>query len=200
MKLPATMAACLITIGILSPAFGDPGAVSGGGSGGAYNTQPIGTSPTSSSTTSGPSPSPAQNDPDIDDTLYRTSTKDSPGSSVMLRDEGALREKPRAREKVVEVNSSKSLPSSGTDPKFQGSLLNLGLAPMERVAAKTTETKKEGATVKSTQANPIRQARDRDTRKELEPLSASSKLDLSLLPAPSATVSPAAKSAPSQKQ
>src|SRR5438105_15026602 len=163
MKLPTTIAACLITIGILSPAFSDPGSTSGGGAG--YNTQPMGMSPTSSSTQTGSSasaasPSPTQSDSGTgDDTLYRTNT--GAGAGVMLREEGILREKPRAREKVVEVNSSKSLPSSGSDPKFQGSLLNLGLTPIEQVGAKGTEANKERAMVKSTQPNPISQARDR---------------------------------------
>ncbi len=199
MKLPVTIAVCLIAVGVVSRVLGEPGPVSGGGSG--YNTQPVIASPTSPSTQPGTATSSStQNDSDVDDSLYRVPTKDSPGNGVMLRDDGALREKPLGREKMVVVDSSKKLPSSGSDPKFQGSLLNAGLTSLDKPALKANETNNEGVKAKTTQPNPIIQARERDVTKKLEPLSASSKLDLSLLPAASATASPAAKSAPSPKQ
>src|SRR5207237_10583359 len=104
MKLPITVAVGLITIGFVSRMHGDPGTAGGGG----YNTQPTGTSSTSSSTQTGnasSTASPAPNEPGLDDTLYRG--KRGAGAGAMLRDEGILHEKPRPREKVVEVNSGK---------------------------------------------------------------------------------------------
>jgi hypothetical protein len=72
-----------------------------------------------------------------DDTLYRGKTSES--ENPMARDEGRLHFKTRPKEKIQEVDSLKSLPSSGTDKKFQGSLLNSGVASIETIGAKTND-------------------------------------------------------------
>src|SRR5438105_15958410 len=73
-----------------------------------------------------------------DDTLYRGKTTES--ENPMLRDEGALHFKTRPKEKVQEVDSLKNLHSSGSDPKFQRSLLNSDVSAIENIKEKANET------------------------------------------------------------
>ena len=131
---------------------------------GGYNTQPVVSNPTSpdstgsnfgqlpappatgtgsgatgantsgSSNNSNPSYS-GKDDPD-DPTLYRTKTQDSLASGAMSRDEGQLTAKPRRREKISIVDSTTKLPSTGTDPKFQGSLLHSSVTSIADIADK----------------------------------------------------------------
>src|SRR5207244_10079529 len=77
---------------------------------------------------------PAGSDVD-DDTLYRAPTKESLGTG-MARDEGAIHFKPRAKEKINQVDSLNNLHSSGTDPKFQGGLALSGVPSIKNVAIK----------------------------------------------------------------
>ena len=56
-----------------------------------------------------------------------------------MRDEGPLHFKTRPKEKIQEVDSLKKLSSSGTDPKFQGSLLHSGLSSIESLGEKANE-------------------------------------------------------------
>jgi len=58
----------------------------------------------------------------------------------MMRDEGPLHFKTRPKEKVQEVDSLKNLPSSGSDPKFQGNLLNSGVSSIKDLGGKGNET------------------------------------------------------------
>ncbi len=75
---------------------------------------------------------------DVDDpTLYRMKTKDSVASGAMSRDDGELTRKIRKPEKVLNVESTKQLPTSGTDPKFQGSLLQSSVSSIRDVGATT---------------------------------------------------------------
>lgn len=65
----------------------------------------------------------SSNDSDTDDpTLTRMKTKDSLASGEMTRDEGELTRKVMRKEKVANVDT-KQLPTSGSDSKFSGSLL-----------------------------------------------------------------------------
>jgi hypothetical protein len=59
----------------------------------------------------------------------------------MLRDEGALHFKTRPKEKIQEVDSLKNLQSSGSDPKFQGSLLNSAVTEIKKVNEKANEAR-----------------------------------------------------------
>lgn len=63
--------------------------------------------------------------------LQRLRSKDSLAAGAMSRDEGQLTAKARRREKILQVESTKQLPTSGTDPRFQGSLLNSGLPSIQ---------------------------------------------------------------------
>jgi hypothetical protein len=75
-----------------------------------------------------------------DDTLYRGKTSDM--ETVLLRDEGALHFKPRPKEKIQEVDTLKDLRTSGSDSKFQGSLLHNSVTSIEDVGAKAVEDAK----------------------------------------------------------
>src|SRR2546423_6108779 len=136
MKLPIAFSIVTIAIGITSAAFaqspppsrapspsgiGLPGTNSGAGS----------TGPSSAATPN------ESNTDESDDTLYRGKTTES--ENPMMRDEGPLHFKTRPKEKVQEVDSLKNLPSSGTDPKFQGSLLHSGLSSIESLGEKANE-------------------------------------------------------------
>src|SRR5436190_1882281 len=71
-----------------------------------------------------------------DDTLYRGKTSES--ENPMLRDEGRIHFKTRPKEKIQQVDSLKNLQSSGSDPRFQGSLLHSNVASIKDVGEKTT--------------------------------------------------------------
>ena len=88
------------------------------------------------STTSKPSKDDNKtSDDETDPNLQRLGTKDSLGE--MSRDEGQLTRKLQRREKVTQVESTKQLPSSGTDPKFQGSLLHSSVTSIDDIGEKT---------------------------------------------------------------
>ncbi len=77
-----------------------------------------------------------------DDTLYRLKTKDSLGAGSMSRDEGQLTARQLRREKMLKVESTKQLPTSGTDPKFQTNLLHSGVTSINDITQKAnTEPK-----------------------------------------------------------
>jgi len=158
MKLPIASSIVALAIGIMSYAFAGPAPVSGAP--GEATTQPVISNPTSSTSdhsTSGITPpstgayssgtgSPSatssatpneSNTDESDDTLYRGKTSET--ENPMMRDEGPLHFKTRPKEKVQEVDSLKKLPSSGTDQKFQGSLLHSSLSSIESVGEKANE-------------------------------------------------------------
>ena len=120
-----------------------------------------------------------------DDTLYRGKTSDM--QTTLMRDEGALHFKPRAKEKIHEVDTLKDLQSSGSDPKFQGSLLHNSVTSIEDVGAKPIERPK----VPDSGARPTR-------RHQVFPVpndspkteSDQAKADSSPSPSPSASASP----------
>ena len=155
MKLPIASSIVALAIGIMSYAFAGPAPVSGAP--GEVTTQPVISSPTSDHSTSGITPpgtgayssgtgsssatsaaTPNESNTDeSDDTLYRGKTSET--ENPMMRDEGPLHFKTRPKEKVQEVDSLKKLPSSGIDPKFQGSLLHSGLSSIESLGEKANE-------------------------------------------------------------
>jgi hypothetical protein len=159
MKLPIALPIVALVIAIASDAFAGPAPVSGGPNG--VTTEPVISSPTSSNSnqsTSGIAPpntgayasetgssgatsaaTPGEGKTDeSDDTLYRGKTSES--ENPMMRDEGPLHFKTRPKEKIQEVDSLKKLPSSGTDRKFQGSLLHSAVTDIENVSGKSNET------------------------------------------------------------
>lgn len=133
-----------------------------------------------------------KSDAEGDDT-YRMKTQESLASGAMSRDEGQLTRKSRRSEKILEVESTKQLPTSGIDPKFQGSLLHSSVTSIDYVGEKANE---EAGTVKE-EAVPSFKKRHRvftpekseeSTKKETPRTEA----DSSPSPTPSPTVSPSA--------
>ena len=87
---------------------------------------------------SGSDNSDTDSESDVDDpTLYRMKTSEGVGAGELTRDEGELTRKPRRREKVATVESTKHLPTTGTDSKFQGSLIDSSVTSIRDVGAKT---------------------------------------------------------------
>lgn len=215
MKALITFAIVAFSIGIISYASAGPAPVSGGP--GDVTTEPVvsgatstadqstGVAPpgtmstgigTTSATATGAAPAAAPNENNTDendDTLYRGKTSES--ENPMLRDEGPLHFKTRPKEKIQEVNSLKNLQSSGSDPKFQGSLLNSNVSSIEKVSEKAKETRD------LTEEGDPRFRTKRLTftaDNNAEPKKAQS--DSSPSPTPSPTTSPAAKNSGGSKQ
>ena len=159
MKLPIALSIVALVIAIASDAFAGPAPVSSGPNG--VTTEPVissQTSSTSNQSTSGIAPpntgayssetgssgatsaaTPAEGKTDEnDDTLYRGKTSET--ENPMMRDDGPLHFKTRPKEKIQEVDSLKKLPSSGTNAKFQGSLLHSAVADIENISGKSNET------------------------------------------------------------
>jgi hypothetical protein len=139
MKLPIAFSIVALAIGMRSDAFAQSTPPNRGPSPsgitppatGAYSSETGSASPSSSATPS------ESNTDESDDTLYRGKTSES--ENPMMRDEGPLHFKTRPKEKIQEVDSLKKLPSSGTDPKFQGSLLHSSLSSIESLGEKANE-------------------------------------------------------------
>jgi hypothetical protein len=217
MKLPIAFSIVALAIGIVSNGFAGPAPVSGAPGG--VTTQPVISSPTSSTSdnsTSGITPpgtgaysggtgssgsssssaaaTPNESNTDgSDDTLYRGKTSET--ENPMMRDEGPLHFKTRPKEKVQEVDSLKKLPSSGTDPKFQGSLLHSGISSIESLGGE-----------KANEADAADEVDPRFKTKRLTftPVesdeSKKAKSDSTPSPTPSPTASPTAKDTSRSKE
>jgi hypothetical protein len=217
MKLPIALSIVALVIGIASDAFAGPAPVSGGPNG--VTTEPVISSPTSSTSdhsTSGsgsgiapPNTGAYSNEPgssgatsaatpnegktdENDDTLYRGKTSET--ENPMMRDDGPLHFKTRPKEKIQEVDSLKKLQSSGTDPKFQGSLLHSAVANIENVSGKSNEADDaadEEQDPRFTKKRLVFKAEKRDESKQAQ-------ADSTPSATPSPTASPAAKNASKQ--
>lgn len=217
LKSSITLFAFSLSIGVVStasadpqpastppPGYNQPSSASTGGS--ALNNLPAPTnnssanrgdstaSPTPGSSTGSDGQNPTYNGSDVeeDDTLYRGKTSES--ENPMLREEGALHFKPRAKEKIQEVDSTLKLPTSGTDPKFQGSLLHSSVTSIEDVSEKATEGGKPKAETNpsSKRRHMVFPAPDSDKSKEKDSTRADA--DSSPSPSPSPSASPAGPS------
>src|SRR5712692_201656 len=143
MKLAPAFSILALGIGISASALAQTAsgdhAVALPGSGAPSSTTGIGTTG-KNATSPAPSATPDEGKTDEnDDTLYRGKTSES--EVPMLRDEGRLHFKTRPKEKVQEVDSLKNLQSSGSDAKFQGSLLHSSVTSIEDVSGKTEARK-----------------------------------------------------------
>jgi hypothetical protein len=191
MKSAIAFAVVTVSIGIISRVIAGPTPAS---------SVPPGTASTGIGTTSAnasgaaPAGTPDESKTDEnDDTLYRGKTTET--QNPMLRDEGRLHFKTHPKEKVQEVDSLKNLQSSGSDPKFQGSLLNSGVTAIEEVGEKANETRAAAG-----EGDPrFKTKRLTFTPdKNDEPKKAQS--DSSPSPTPSPTTSPAANNSGAPKQ
>jgi hypothetical protein len=194
MKSPIAFTIVAFWIGIISQAFAGPAPVSGGPGG--VTTQPVVSGVTSAidpsrgstGTAAGAAPNesnPAEND----DALYRGKTSES--ENPMLRDEGALHFKTRPKEKIQEVDSLKKLQSSGSDPKFQGSLLNLDVSSIEKVSGKANDT--DNTDDAADEGDPRFKTKRLTFTPDKKDESKQAQSDSSPSPTPSPTTSPAAK-------
>jgi len=125
-----------------------------------------------------------------DETVYRMKTKESLGTGQMTTNDGQLTAKPRRREKVVKVDSTNKLPTSGTDPKFQGSLLHSSVTSIDDVSQKTKaddKVKDEGDPRFKARRLVLTPTTDDESKKNE---SSRTKADSSPSPNPSPTASP----------
>ena len=192
MKLPIASSIVALAIGIMSYAFAGPAPASSGPS-----PDGLALPGTNSSGTGSPSASSAatpneNNTDESDDTLYRGKTSES--ENPMMRDEGPLHFKTRPKEKIQDVDSLKKLPTSGTDPKFQGSLLHSGLSSIESLGEKANEADA------ADEVDP----RFKTKRLTFTPVQSDepkkAKADSTPSPTPSPTASPTAKEASKSKE
>jgi len=192
MKLPIASSIVALAIGIMSYAFAGPAPASSGPSPGGLALPGTNSSGTGSPSASSAATPNENNTDESDDTLYRGKTSES--ENPMMRDEGPLHFKTRPKEKIQDVDSLKKLPTSGTDPKFQGSLLHSGLSSIESLGEKANE------------ADAADEVDPRFKTKRLtftpvqndEPKKA--KADSTPSPTPSPTASPTAKEASKSKE
>lgn len=132
-----------------------------------------------------------------DDTLTRLKTKDTLAAGAMGREEGQLTRKTHRRERVLEVESTKQLKTSGTDPKFQGSLLHSSVTSIEDVSQKANSEARndEAHAVNKGEARfdekrlvfTEEQGNDSKKKKEKSPTQADSSPSPSPSPSPSAS-------------
>ena len=183
MKSPIAFAIVAVSIGLISKGFADPDPVSAGNS---DRRTGIGTT---SAAVSSPAPAGAPDESktdENDDTLYRGKTSET--EVPMLRDEGPLHFKTRPKEKIQEVDSLKNLHSSGSDPKFQGSLLNSDINAIEKISEKANENREE-----TDQGDPRFKTKRLTFAPDKNDESKKAQSDSSPSPTPSPTTSPAAK-------
>ena len=119
---------------------------------------------------------------------------DSTGTSGKISGERPSRGSGNVTEKAFNVDP-RTLPKSATDPKFQGSLLDLGVKSIEEVKAlpETAPRGEEGLKSRantSTAANDSREAQKEDKAKAVVPRERPSPK-----PSPQGSASPVAKSA-----
>ncbi len=193
MKLPIAFSTLAVAIGIMSPAVTGPAQTEnpGGVNAPGTATTGIGTVKEKGPTPEG-TPDESKTD-ESDDTLYRGKTTES--GNPMLRDEGPLHFKTRPKEKIQEVDSLKNLQSSGTDPKFQGSLLNSDVSAIEKISEKANEDREE-----TDQGDPRFKTKQLTFTPDKNDESKKAQSDSSPSPTPSPTVSPAAKGSTAAKQ
>jgi len=194
MKSPLAFAIVASSIGIISQGFADP---TPGIAPPATTYTGVGTT---SATASGAAPAATPDESrtyEGDDTLYRGKTGES--ENPMLRDEGRLHFKTHSNEKIQEVDSLKNLQRSGSDPKFQGSLLNSDVTSIEKVSEKANETREaaEGGDprfkTKRLNFTPDKNDEPKKAQSDSSPSSSPS-------PTPSPTTSPATKNSSGSKQ
>jgi hypothetical protein len=181
-----------VAIGIISNAFAGPTPASSGPSPSGLGLPGTGTPGLGTTSSAKPEGTPNENNTDeSDDTLYRGKTSES--ENPMAREEGPLHFKTRPKEKIQEVDSLKNLPSSKSDPKFQGNLLNSGVTSIEHVTTKAEETR-DAADEEDPRFKTKRLVFTADKKDE----SKQAKTDSTPSPTPSPTASPAAKNSAKQ--
>ena len=129
--------------------------------------------------------------------MYRMNTKETLAAGTMGRDEGQLTRKPTRREKVLEVDSTRQLKTSGTDPKFQGSLLHSSLTSIDDLGQKASSGAENGEMAATDEGQPRFKAKhlvftEEPANSKRKKETSHTKAETSPSPSPSATASPAA--------
>jgi hypothetical protein len=125
-----------------------------------------------------------------DETVYRLKTKDSLGAGSMSRDEGQLTAKQLRREKMSKVESTKQLPTTGVDPKFQGNLLQSSVTSITDISQKANAENKvinEGDPRFRSKALGFTPSTEEDAKKKEAPRT---KAETSPSPSPTASANP----------
>lgn len=191
----------LIGVGLVSVALADPNAVSpkSGGS----NTEPVTSGAGAGSASSGSSSSGSSSGSSSQggsNYYYQPSNDDGRvddhGESL---DAGAPVRGAQRHEKVLQVDSLKSLPSTGLDAKFQGSLIDNSIESIKKFSPKangnanTSLTQPTEPRFQSKTLTLINEMGTTDQQKKTGAKPAQAKSDATPSATPSPTVSPAAK-------
>ena len=118
---------------------------------------------------------------------------DSDGMPILKRKSGP------EREKIIELKDGQKLPTSGVDPKFQGSLLNTSVDSIVGIVPNTNKDRganNEDLRFKTKDLSLTKESGE--PQKKNGPNSANSDADSSPSPTPSPTASPALKASPKQ--
>jgi hypothetical protein len=190
-----SIAAAALTIGMIFSAAAQTPPSTGAPSATGASSDPFSSAPGVSTNTrpkKSDSTDTSDNSDTEDDTLQRTRTKDSLAAGTMSRDEGQLTRKPRRRERISVVDSTKKLPTSGTDPKFQGSLLHSSVTSIDYVGEKANaESAGDEVDPRFKIKQPVFVPEKSDESKKKETPRAEA--DSSPSPTPSPTISPSAQ-------
>jgi hypothetical protein len=198
------------TIGLISNAIAGPTPVSPGGTGNSTEpvisstggpassnfggqASPTNTSPASSSTYGSQSNSGSSSGGDEQQNVAGTGAD---GLPILKRKPG------EEREKIIQLKDGQKLPTSGVDPKFQGSLLNTSI---DSIASLVPRKDKDAATstkvaLKVHTTNPNAAKDGAEPQKKSEPGYARPKENPSPASKPSTTASPAAKTSSERTQ
>lgn len=187
------------SIGLISYAIAGPTPVSPGGAG--YNTQPVGSSAgapasnnfgtqgastnTSPASTSGSQSNSNSGSSSSGDDQSQEVGKDADGFPILKGKPGA------EREKIIQLKDGQTLPTSGVDPKFQGSLLNTRVDSIASIAPKKNKNAAAAKVELQLQTtNPKTVAKDgADPQKKSEPVYTRSSEKPSPTPSPTAKAS-----------
>jgi len=180
-------------VGLISYAVAEPtpdaGSTQGGSSGNQTGTQAAPTNTASSSATDSQNYSAT---PSSQDDQSQLGT-DANGFPILKRKPGAQ------REKVIELKDGQKLPTSGVDPKFQGSLLNVRIDPINSIVS---EANKDSGNNEDPRFQSKHLSLTKDgagLQKKSQTASVRLGEDPSPSPTPSATASPGATGSPSAK-
>ena len=125
--------------------------------GGSTSSDPFGGAPGMGAASHARKPASSDSNSDSSDTddpsLTRLKTSDSLGSGSMTRDEGQLTAKVLRREKISNVDTKK-LPTSKTDSKFQGSLLQSSVSSISDVGQNSDNGEKPHLNLQNVGAQP----------------------------------------------
>lgn len=202
MKVLLAVAVLSFAVAFTSSAFAQLPDVSQPG----YTSQTTGLGTTSKNASGGAAPSATPNEEantdESDNTLYHGKTTDM--DNVLLRDDGMLHFKSRPKEKTQNVDSLKSLQSSGTDRKFQGELAISGVSSIDKVAAKSTQQREvqsdNGAVQNEPQADSQLVLRHMTFPAPANEKTEKTQTKPSPSPTPSPSASPAAKHSSGSKE